>query len=202
MTGLRDRQRQKRRRRIVYSAARLFEGNGYDSTTMEDIARDAEISTPTIYNYFRSKSEILLDLLEYDKELMDEKLEALIDRPPSSVVEGLYELVRIDILFGYDIQNKRIWRLISAASLEASDESRERFVNLQGVFARKVERLIAALQVEGRVRSDVNAATVAKIVNAVTRDAFRIYLLGPEQTSDAMLEAIRAQLDVLCRGIV
>ncbi len=201
MNGLRDRQRQKRRKRIVFSAARLFASNGYDSTTMEDIARDAEISTPTIYNYFRSKSEILLDLLEYDKELMDEKIELLIDHPPTDPVEAIFELVRTDILFGYDISNKKIWLLISAASLEASAESRERFLNLQNVFTGKIERLVNVLQADGRLRADVNAGALARIVNAITRDAFRRYLLSDEASMENLLDSVRQQLDLVCRGL-
>lgn len=201
MNGLRDRQRQKRRKRIVFSAARLFQSNGYDSTTMEDIARDAEISTPTIYNYFRSKSEILLDLLEYDKELMDEKIERLIDTPPNDAVEAIFELVRTDILFGYDISNKKIWLLISAASLEASAESRERFLNLQNVFTSKTERLVNVLQANGKIRPDVNSLALARIVNAITRDAFRRYLLSDDLGVDDMLQSARLQIELACRGL-
>ncbi|MGO4836768.1 hypothetical protein AB4144_31430, partial [Rhizobiaceae sp. 2RAB30] len=131
----------------------------------------------------------------------DEKIELLIDHPPTDPVEAIFELVRTDILFGYDISNKKIWLLISAASLEASAESRERFLNLQNVFTGKIERLVNVLQADGRLRSDVNAGALARIVNAITRDAFRRYLLSDEASMENLLASVRQQLDLVCRGL-
>lgn len=45
--------------RIVRAARKCFERYGFAKTTMDDIAREAGISRPTIYNYFPGKAEIL-----------------------------------------------------------------------------------------------------------------------------------------------
>src|SRR5258705_5542317 len=57
--SLRDRKRARTRQALVEAAAALFERNGYDETTIADIADAAEIGTGTFFSYFASKEELL-----------------------------------------------------------------------------------------------------------------------------------------------
>jgi AcrR family transcriptional regulator len=56
---LRERKRDRTRRALVDAALDLFERNGYDGTTVADIAEAAEIGTRTFFSYFASKEELL-----------------------------------------------------------------------------------------------------------------------------------------------
>ena len=56
---LRDRKRARTRQALVEAATELFERNGYDETTIADIAAAAEIGTRTFFSYFASKEELL-----------------------------------------------------------------------------------------------------------------------------------------------
>lgn len=56
---LRERKRERTRAAIVDAATELFERNGYDATTVADIAAAAEIGTRTFFSYFASKEEVL-----------------------------------------------------------------------------------------------------------------------------------------------
>ncbi|MGA9598513.1 MAG: helix-turn-helix domain-containing protein, partial [Acidimicrobiia bacterium] len=51
------RQRKKERARLAIQAAALtlFEDQGYDNTTVEQIAAVAEVSPSTVYRYFTTK---------------------------------------------------------------------------------------------------------------------------------------------------
>ncbi|GGT44356.1 TetR/AcrR family transcriptional regulator [Nonomuraea spiralis] len=59
--GLRERKRIKLRRAIQTAALRLFESQGYENTTVEQIAEAAETSTTTFYRYFPTKEDVVLD---------------------------------------------------------------------------------------------------------------------------------------------
>lgn len=57
--SLRDRKRARTREALVDAATDLFERNGYEQTTVADIAAAAEIGTRTFFSYFASKEELL-----------------------------------------------------------------------------------------------------------------------------------------------
>lgn len=63
--------------RILDASRQLFESNGFDQVKIEDIAKKAEVSVPTVYAIFQSKKKILLTLM--DSALSMEKFEALVD---------------------------------------------------------------------------------------------------------------------------
>lgn len=59
--GLRERKKVKLRRAVQTAALRLFEAQGYEHTTVEQIAEAAETSTTTFYRYFPTKEDVVLD---------------------------------------------------------------------------------------------------------------------------------------------
>jgi AcrR family transcriptional regulator len=59
--GLRERKKIKLRRTIQGEALRLFAAQGYEQTTVEQIADAAETSTTTFYRYFATKEDVVLD---------------------------------------------------------------------------------------------------------------------------------------------
>jgi AcrR family transcriptional regulator len=59
------RRRQALRQSIIQAAERLLIRSGYASLTMDDVAREAEISKATVYHYFRSKGDLVLELFVY-----------------------------------------------------------------------------------------------------------------------------------------
>ncbi len=58
--GLRERKRRETLQRIAETGLKLFLANGYDATTLDDIAEAAGISRRTFFYYFKSKENILL----------------------------------------------------------------------------------------------------------------------------------------------
>ena len=53
--------RERKRRAVVRAAASAFNAAGFANTSMEDVAARLGITKPTLYQYFRSKQEILFE---------------------------------------------------------------------------------------------------------------------------------------------
>jgi len=76
--GLRERKKVRTRSAIESAALDLFEAQGYDATTVEQIAAEAEVATATFFRYFPSKAEVLVD---NNNEQIPAMTQAILDRP-------------------------------------------------------------------------------------------------------------------------
>jgi AcrR family transcriptional regulator len=76
--GLRERKKAKRRSVIQHHALRLFREQGYDATTVRQIAEAAEVSESTFFRYFPTKEDVVL-WDDFDPLL----IEAVRRQPPS-----------------------------------------------------------------------------------------------------------------------
>jgi AcrR family transcriptional regulator len=67
----------KRRGQIISAARQVFSSKGYDGATVEEIAETAGVSKGLIYNYFRSKEDILLATAEALMSRFEEHMERM-----------------------------------------------------------------------------------------------------------------------------
>ncbi|MDM8542383.1 TetR/AcrR family transcriptional regulator [Desulfococcaceae bacterium HSG7] len=57
-----QRERERRRQQIIVAAKRVFTEKGFNRATIEEIARNAELSPGTLYLYFKNKEELYASL--------------------------------------------------------------------------------------------------------------------------------------------
>src|SRR5882724_2534205 len=59
--GLRERKKRQTRRSLSEVATRLFAERGFDSVKVSDIAAEANVSEKTVFNYFETKEDLVLE---------------------------------------------------------------------------------------------------------------------------------------------
>ncbi len=62
------------RQEILRAAARLFQQQGYDATSMNDVAAALKLSKGGLYHHFQSKDEILFDLMNHAMDITEERV--------------------------------------------------------------------------------------------------------------------------------
>ena len=110
MAGLREKQKADRERRILRAAVTQFRADGYHSVRIEDIADMAEVSVGTVYNYYRTKGDILIAVVAMEVEEVLASGARVVADPPKGVCEALLALI-----FGYydhslKYLSKEMWR--------------------------------------------------------------------------------------------
>src|SRR5579884_4051965 len=81
MTTLWDRSRQVAAQAILDTAVRLFAEQGYEQTTIAQIAREAGISQRSLFRYFGTKE----DLVCGDQDALGELLKQTVEQQPAEV---------------------------------------------------------------------------------------------------------------------
>lgn len=133
--GLRERKRRETRTRIAETALKLFLTNGYEETTLDEIAEQAGISRRTFFSYFDSKEEVVLAWQAASYEgLLREILKTSPDEHPLDAIRDA--LIR-------DISKYKTDEMIALDRLLRSSETLR--TRKQAGYARQEESLFATL---------------------------------------------------------
>ena len=82
---------------ILWAAAEVLRHNGYDATTMKDIAAQVNLTAASLYHHFKSKDFLLLNVLEVGLNLTIAKLEPITNSDLSNA-QKLEQMIRSHIM--------------------------------------------------------------------------------------------------------
>ncbi len=160
---LRERNKQRVTQRIMDVAFALFRSNGYEQTTMEMIAEQAEVSRGTLFNYFPSKQALLLPFANdlYVQHVQPQILSYLETRP--SILETFrftFMSIHEHILTYPDITKALQWELLHPQTYVDR-------INLGAGFIGTLITIIQSGQQWGEIRTDLSAKTLALYVGSL-----------------------------------
>src|SRR5437764_3329766 len=148
--GLRERKKQRTRELIAETARRLFAERGFDAVPVSEIAREAEVSEATVFNYFPTKEDIFYSRLEAFEQ---EVLSSIRDRQPGeSVIHAFGRFVTTPrgLLSARDPE--QVEHL--AAITRVISESPALLAREQQVYAKYTDALAALLVTESGASAD------------------------------------------------
>lgn len=191
--GLRERKKQQTRQLIADAGHRLFADRGFDAVTVAEVARAANVSEVTVFNYFPTKEDLFYGGMQFFEEKL---LDAVRERAPG---ESVLEAFRRPVLDGLKrLAADEPAEVIAAAgnliSASPALEAHER-----EIVARYTRLLAEHLADEAGARpGDVEAIGVANALMGVQR-ALVGYVRsgivagrrGPKLVADARSQAVR-----------
>jgi AcrR family transcriptional regulator len=146
-----EREREMRRQQIMVAAKRVFTRSGYEKSTMEDIAREAELSPGTIYLYFKSKDELYASLclrvlkfiqIKVNHVIGDEVLDYAAKQ--AALLEAIKEVYDYDPLIlnnMFHLQSSDTLKSLSPELMnEINDLSRRSLQAMAGMFAQGIAK--------------------------------------------------------------
>jgi TetR/AcrR family transcriptional regulator, cholesterol catabolism regulator len=199
--------RQQPRQEILRTAARLFQQQGYDATSMNDVAAALKLSKGGLYHHFESKDEILFHIMSHAMQITEERVINVVRRMDTAR----------DGASGMDITEERLRTLIRLhIEVVLSPEDREITVMLhenhplppalrRKINARKkdyvhfVENLVADVQRKRATRSPVTPRAAAFALVGMINWIYQWYKPDGALTGDAL---VQQYTDIFFRGAV
>ena len=127
-----EREKERRRQQIIIAAKRVFSEKGFNKATMEDIAKEAELSPGTLYLYFKNKEELyaslslrILQYLHIRVTHVNKETGLLPDQKVSALMEAMYDVYDFDpltIINMFHLQSSETLKNLSESLLEEIKE--------------------------------------------------------------------------------
>ena len=139
---------------IREAAASLFLENGYQGTSMDDIAAAAGVSKQTIYTHFANKEELFADLVLGNAARVEEfaATRAAVVDSAGSLEKGLEELARMHLGFVIRPEVLRLRRLVIGEATRFPGLARDYYEAVPGRVYNSLASLFQGLMRQGRLR--------------------------------------------------
>ncbi|MEU9704230.1 TetR family transcriptional regulator [Streptomyces sp. NPDC047981] len=188
ISGLRERKKQRTRNALLRVALELFTTQGYEQTTVDEIADAVEVSQRTFFRYFASKEEVAFAVQQTVEERF---VQALAERPPE---EGPLDALRNAVLSAWDSIGEAIMEVVPVELYLRTFQMIESTPALLATHLRRsmeMEEAVARL-VAAREGVDVDEDPRPRIVVAAFSGVMRVTGQLWGRGTDLSLEGIRA----------
>ncbi len=184
--GLREQKRQQLLDRIVETTCELIESVGYEATQVEEVVRRLEISKPTFYRYFDSKSAVLAEVQARMTHAWAVEVEGAL---ASGLRDQGFETVLVDLarfsardLLANEPLSRAVYLHTSAAPPTSASGDRVRAAEERA--ERSMKSLFEMGQVSGQVATRYPADLLALIVESVLESVGYVWALGEIESKD------------------
>jgi AcrR family transcriptional regulator len=147
------------RQEILRTAARLFQQQGYDATSMNDVAAALRLSKGGLYHHFASKDEILFDLMDHAMDITQERVINPV-RDIADPEERLRTLIRLHIEVVLSVREREITVMLHE-NHPLPPSLRRRINARKKDYVHFMENLIAEVQRARRFRGTVSPRAAA-----------------------------------------
>jgi len=150
---LREQKKKKTKASILTAAIKLFSDQGYDRTSIEQIAREAGVGKGTVYSYFHTKKDIIKGFCEFELEQIHEKLVSRSDQD-APVLDQMKTIYMME--FNHITSNKEFGRLFLRESVFPDDESAKDSMEMDQKYLELFFPIFATAQERGELRQDLD----------------------------------------------
>ena len=180
---------------VLREAVALFNRQGYDATSMGDLARELGLTKSAIYHHVTSKEQLLEMALDAALTELSEAVEAATTsyasatgRPPASAYERLRALVArsVEVLVAHQPEVTLLLRVRGNSPVELAALERRRWID-----ARLADLVRAAVD-EGSLRDDVDPDLVSRLLFGMVNSLVEWHRPGGDVDAGVLAHAVTA----------
>lgn len=157
---------------IIQAAARVFERKGYSDATIGDIAEEAGISKPTIYQYVKSKQWLLETIVERVIYPLSEEVAEIVESD-AAPVEKLERYIFRSVRSAARLQT--YYRVLLNDEAALSPQAGKQFRAWVHEIDATIEGLLKACVADGSVRHDIDLRVATNLLNTLLTGVHRWY---------------------------
>ncbi|MGZ3378571.1 MAG: TetR/AcrR family transcriptional regulator [Phenylobacterium sp.] len=185
-------------RRVMDAARELFDTQGYEGTTIREIARHAGVSVGSVFTTFASKYDILSQVMQDRLEGLYAELDRVIPHLRGPTVDRLRTMFAIH--FAFEVRHKRLFLAYLAAAfdwtLPTTAVQMGRNQRLQGI----IRECLAKGVEQGDVDPAIEQQEVIDLLMAAYVWSYRL-AAWHDADAEAMTKVMDRQIGLICDGI-
>ncbi len=176
--------RENRRKQIMDVALELFADKGYNHTSISQIAAEAKISKGLMYNYFRSKDDLLLDIFDDGMKSMFN----LFDTDKDGIISREEFIYFINESFDVMNRDRKFWKLYFSLITQPTV-----WVKLEKKYSEIITPLIQMMinyyKAKGSENPEIEAMMVGALLDGIGFNfVFNPDLFPLEKVKDMLIE--------------
>ncbi len=200
MTNIREKKKEQTRKKIQAMSLQLFKMHGYEKTTMEKIASEAEIGLGTLYNYFPSKSALFFSIIERNIEAFMSELEEIINSE-MTLLESLREFFNV-YLKSFTTYGKNIWRDLFREIMFRDHMGYEKIQEIDQNFIKELYKLLYTRIVEESVNKEEKLTTASKTLYSLLGYHIIYFVSDISVSLQEMIESLMEQAKLIIEGFI
>ena len=185
------------RQEILRTAARLFQQQGYDATSMNDVAANLKLSKGGLYHHFQSKDEILYNIMSHAMDITEERVINVVRRIDGAE-ERLRTLIRLHIQVVLSPEDREITVMLHE-NHPLPPALRRKINGRKKDYLHFVENLIADVQRKRNSQSPVTPRAAAFALVGMINWIYQWYKPDGPLTGDML---VQQYTDIFFRGAV
>lgn len=180
---------------LVDAAARVFERQGYIEATISEIAAEAQVSKPTIYQYVSSKRWLLETIVEQVIYPLRQGIEEILESDDSHR-EKLEAYLRLQT--DSAVKYRTYYRVLVADEHQLSPQALRNYRSWARDVNHAAEKLLHDCAEAGVVRDDMDLPATVNLINGMLMSISRWYRSSGHLTPDEL----HAQVMKLLGGVI
>ena len=150
--SIREEKKQKTKQAILDAAIALFSTNGFENTSIEELAKTAGVGKGTVYGYFQTKKEILYAFCEYELDQIHKEL-ANRANPDAPILEQVLTIYMTE--FNHVIQNKEFGRIFMRQTVFPNESDGQGHLEIEDKYFQLLFPILKKAQDRGELRKNI-----------------------------------------------
>jgi len=200
--GKREDNRKMRHGAMLDVAVDLFAKNGIENTRLEDVAKLANVSPATFYNYFPTKGHLVGELYtEKLGQIFSDHLDDIADAPLDNPVDAVVSIFCVEIEDEDIFTDRNIWRELYSTAISTDNPIKI----VDPFFPPRLDpfkNLLQQLQEFGSICKSADISSLSEVFACLNEAYFLSRLLDENPDLDHIKARLRRNIETILRPYI